>query len=481
MFSPERAHPVMIFTGFFKQLKGFLIPMVFTLGIQATTGEGFIGNVSGLLIALLFMILSLLGGFLKWFFFRYDYDGDVLHIRSGIFVKKERFIKKERVQTVNYKANVVYRILELVTLQIETAGGYKEPEIDIEAIDKRKASMLRDALSQESEQSEQSPEDEHTKKPSENAKTHKVSYPGLIVAAVTSGGVGAIFIFFIAFVFQLNYFLPEEITERIFGVFQNVGFQILGVILLIIFLVSWIISIISFVVSNGEFIINKKGKSILIQRGLLERKELSIKEHRIQGIRIMENPVRQLLGYAAIELDVAGGSSKEDGFKTTINPLIKKSEIEEFVKFILPDMKYSENINSLPKRALRRYIFRSLILLLPLPFIFYYIPVGIVWLGMILFPLSAFFGYLRYRDAGYCIEGDNILLRYRFFSRTTVLLVHKKIQALESNKNIIQRIRDLTTITATVISVRQSSSFSVKDLDIEQGNEIDKWYLDNCK
>lgn len=478
IFKPERAHPIMIFTGFFKQLRGFLLPMIFTIGIQAGTGDGFSESLSGLYIAFIFMFLSLSGGFLKWFFFRYDYDGDVLHIRSGIFVKKERFIKKERVQTVNYKANVIYRLIGLVTLQIETAGGYKEPEIDIEAIDRAKAILIRDALSQETKDKPDKSEEENKNKAAGKENVFRIGYDMLILAGMTSGGVGIIFSFIALFATQLNIFLPDEISQGIWGIFQNAGFQILALVVFGIFLVSWFISVAGFIISYGEFFIKKKGRDIVIKRGLLERKELSIKEHRIQGIRITENPLRQLLGYAAIEIEVAGGSSKEDGFKTVLNPLIKRSEIAGFIELILPGRKYSESIISLPSKSLRRYIFRSLILLLPLPVLFYFLPGNIVWAGMVVFPVSAFFGFLRYRDGGYFIDGENLILRYRFFSRTTVLLMRNKIQALETGTNIIQKLRGLTTLSATVITVRQSVSFAVKDLGKDQVIKIRKWYMD---
>jgi len=477
MFKPERAHPIMIFTGFFKQLKGFLLPMIFTLGLQFSSGDNFFENISGLIVAFIFMGLSVVGGFLKWFFFHYDYDGDVLHIRSGIFVKKERFIKKERVQTVNYKANVFYRIFGLVTLQIETAGGFKEPEINIEAIDKEKASLLRDALKEEGKFKNKDINDyKHDANADEKNSTVCFSYDRIIFAGMTSGGVGVIFSFIILFIGQLNIFLPEGITEDALDFLQKAGLHIASLVIFSIFLISWVISILRFVISYGNFNVEKKGRDIIIKRGLLERKELAIKEHRVQGIRITENPLRQLLGYATIEVEVAGGSSKQEGFKTIINPLLKRSEIDDFIKFILPDRKYSENILSLPKKTLRRYIFRSLILLAPLPVIFYLVPGSLIWTGMIVFPLSAFFGYLRYKDGGYFIYGNNLILRYRLFSRTTVLLMKKKIQALDTGTNILQRIRGLTTLSATVITAQQSARFSVKDLGLEQAKEIWKWY-----
>jgi len=500
----------MIFTGFFKQLKGFLLPIVFTLGLRLRMEDGIFENRTSLYFVLGFLGLSLLTGFLRWFFFTYDYQDQVLHIRSGIFVKKERFIKKERVQTVNYKANVFYRFLNLVTLQIETAGGFKEPEIDIEAIDRKKATLLRDALKQEAEPGEPQSEsesvesesvksesagfddvskpvkdehgkDEHGKDAPEKRQKEKpavytVGYTRLALAGMTSSGIGVIFSF-IAVVFgQGVALIPDEWLNRFLRIFQNTGVTVIISLVFIAFLIAWLISILRFIFAYGEFRIEKGEKEILIRRGLLEQKELSIKTHRIQGIRMIEGLLRQPFGYATLQVEVAGGASQDDGFKTTIHPLIHRKELQEFLRLIAPERVYREEFRPLPKRSLKRYLFRSMVFLLPLPVAFYFIPGNLVWLGMLIFPFSALFGYLRYNDAGYRIEGDHLLLRYRVFSRTTVLLKRQQIQSLQTQTNLLQKLRNLTSVNATILSAMMKADFTVKDLDVSEAQDIWQWY-----
>jgi len=491
MFSPERAHPIMIFTGFFRQIKGFIIPILIAFGLQFQSDAGIFENRYTLIITISFLLLNILGGFFKWYFFRYDYSDGVLHIKSGVFIKQDRFIKKERIQTVSYKANIFYRMLDLVTLQIETAGGYKEPEIDIEAVNREKAEELRKVLKKKLEEKNvqdiaakgYDEEDERYKEgfaveknEALKANTLKVKYKRLIIAGMTSSGIGVIFSFIAVIFGQGVAFIPENMLNRFFRTFQNAGVSVLISLVFVGFLLAWVISIIRFVFSYGDFTIEKKGDEILIRRGLLEQKQVSLNLHRIQGIRIVEGLIRQPLGYGSIHVEVAGGASKDDGFQTIIHPLIQKKEIHDFIKVIAPERTYMEGFEKLPKRSLQKYLFRSVILLIPLPVAFYYIPTNWPWLGMVAFPISLMLGYLRYRDGGYRIHDENLILRYRVLARTTVLLKRKQIQSLELQTNFIQKMRNLTTPKATILTAMKSATFTVKDLTTESGKELWEWY-----
>lgn len=495
MFNEERAHPIMIFTGFFKQLRGFLLPMIFAVSLQLRREQGFFENHYTLYFALAFLALSLVTGVLRWYFFTYSYKEGTLHIRSGVFVKKDRFIKKERVQTVSYRANVFYRLLNLVTLQVETAGGYKEPEVDIKAIDREKAICLREILKQsvkmeasqdstlevKSSKAEELPQEGTDTSKEEwcqgnfKSPVYRVGYRRLALAGLTSGGIGVIFSFIGVVFGQGIALVPEEWLNQFFGFFQGRGVAVVLFLVFIAFLLAWLISTLRFMIAYGDFQIHKGEKEIKIRRGLLEQKELSIKTHRIQGIRITEGLLRQLFGYATVQLEVAGGASQED-FKTTIHPLIHGRELQEFLQLVVPDRIYHTQLIPLPKRGRRRYWIRSLLPLLPLPLAFYLIPGNLIWLAGVILPLSVFFGELRYRDGAYRIEGDGLILQYRLFARTTVLLRRKQIQSLKYNTNWLQKQQKLTSVSVTILSAVMGADFTLKDLELEDAIRIYQWY-----
>lgn len=78
----------------------------------------------------------------------------------------------------------------------------------------------------------------------------------------------------------------------------------------ILLVVSWMISTIGYALKHGNFTVNRKNDEVRISQGLLERKELVLKLHRIQGITIKEGILRQPFGYCAVQVEVIQSEGK---------------------------------------------------------------------------------------------------------------------------------------------------------------------------
>ena len=52
-------------------------------------------------------------------------------------------------------------------------------------------------------------------------------------------------------------------------------------------------------------------EDIVITSGLIEKKRVTVPLNRVQSVRIIENPFRQLFGYATVVIDNAGGGLTE--------------------------------------------------------------------------------------------------------------------------------------------------------------------------
>ena len=71
---------------------------------------------------------------IKWYFKVYWIENNILHIKHGVFVKKESYLNKERVQNISTSSNIIYQMLGLMKLNIEVAGGGNEPEVMLAGI-----------------------------------------------------------------------------------------------------------------------------------------------------------------------------------------------------------------------------------------------------------------------------------------------------------------------------------------------------------
>ncbi|MDS8902221.1 PH domain-containing protein, partial [Streptococcus pneumoniae] len=73
-------------------------------------------------------------------------------------------------------------------------------------------------------------------------------------------------------------------------------------------LLAWVISVAMTLIANYQFTIHADDERIYITRGLLEKKKVSVPFNRVQGIKMTQNPLRQLFGYVNVTVESAGGT-----------------------------------------------------------------------------------------------------------------------------------------------------------------------------
>jgi putative membrane protein len=79
--------------------------------------------------------------------------------------------------------------------------------------------------------------------------------------------------------------------------------------------------------------VSKSETDLIITRGLLEKQQTVLPLERIQAIRISENPLRQLMGFATVFIETAGGNRHDKYSRSmTIIPLVKKIEFPPFLR-----------------------------------------------------------------------------------------------------------------------------------------------------
>lgn len=74
------------------------------------------------------------------------------------------------------------------------------------------------------------------------------------------------------------------------------------------------------------------------------------------------------------------------------------------------------------------------------------------YFSLVLMILSLGWSYLKYRDAGWDISSQQLVLRYRGIVRTTVFMKRNRIQSLTMSESYFQKKRSLATIEAVAMS-----------------------------
>ena len=217
---------------------------------------------------------------IKWYFKVYWIENNILHIKHGVFVKKESYLNKERVQNVSTSSNVIYQMLGLMKLNIEVAGGGSEPEVMLAGIKEDEAKHLISLLHKKETTVKEEIEEEESK------TVYQLTAKEVLAAAITSGRFGLVFSGLVLLYTKFDFVLPEGFTSKVEAYVMENGVYKLIVIALILMAISWIISTAGYVLKYANFKIERKGEEIRIVQGLFEKKEFVLKLHRIQAITV---------------------------------------------------------------------------------------------------------------------------------------------------------------------------------------------------
>lgn len=461
MFEERRLHPAAIIFNILKVIK----ELFFSLLIVLVAGNFLIFS-----IALgAFSILASVYGILSWYRFSYYVTDDELWIEYGIFKRTKRSIAKNRIQSIDLTESVIHRIFKLTRVQIETASGGEKAEAALSAVSLKDAKELRDVLKNSGKAG--------TFVSEEMYLTQKeISFSRLLLAGITSGGLGIIIGFIVVGLSEFDELIPEMVYNYTYEWLVTASIIFIVLIILGVLAIIWLLSILWTLLRYGKFTIRRTEDELFITRGLLERKQLTIPLHRIQAIGIEENILRQPFGYAFIFAEIAGGNT--DGKladSTILFPLLHKREIAAFLDEFAPDFSWQEEEvewTKPPPAALPYYYVRSSVLFLLASIAVFIFFRSFAWIPIALFALSLGLGWLSYKDAGFYLKGNRLLLRYRHVKRTTVLIQQKRIQAFEKKNHALERKWSLASMKISILSNTGGKHYHVKNLEEEKVNQL---------
>ncbi|WP_188207957.1 PH domain-containing protein [Alkalibacillus aidingensis] len=469
MFEPRRLHPTAIIFNVIYILKN----LIYVIGaiVIASFGDGMfiyvafgIGSIMAALI-----IYSILA----WFRFKYSIVGDELKIEQGLIIRKERYISKNRIQSIDLTQGVIHRIFKLTKVQIETAGSDQSADASLSAVTFTEGEAIRQELKLRKEVLDaKDSEDEAANHP-----TIKVSPKRLIIAGSTSGSVGVILaLFFVAFS-EIERFIPEQAYDEVarWMMTQTLEIVMFLAILLLVFL--WILGILGTVIKYGNFQVTRQHNELFITRGLLEKRQMTLPLKRIQAFGIKESLIRQPLGFATLYVEIAGGEVNNANARTLIFPIIKTQEIESFLQRLLPEyQQVPTTYTSVPKRAFPYYLVRTLFLpVILFVMVLIYLSNFIV-VPIVLMILGALLGWLRYHTAGYHLDDEQLTIVMRDFGKDTLVMKHSKVQSMQRKQNLLHRKQQLATVRSSMLNNFAGRHAILKEVDVEEANRISDWF-----
>ena len=453
-------------------VSAFVIP-----GVALLASRGFDARTLALILlgATVAAALAAIWGFLSWRATTYEVSGGAFRLRRGVLQKNERTIPLEHVQSVDTVQGIVQRLFGVVEVRVETAGGgASEPDASLPALARADAEALR----REIEGSGREPVERESPGP---AVLRRLGTRDLFIAGATSGQIGVAFSLLAVFsqIFDdLGNFFSEELVRRTLEKIAPNSVAVLLLLVLAVGLLAWLLAIAGTVLAHAGFTLSREGEFLYIKRGLLERREATIPLARIQAVRIVEGLLRQPFGLASLRVESAG-YGEASGVSTTLFPLLPRKDAVKLLLDAAPQFAVAPSLEPLPARALRRYVFRSIVFVL-------FVAAAVALASALAFDLAAWmfsaalllvlpaalFGWLRYRDAGWACAGDLLVVRSRLLARTTTIAPRRRLQSREVVRNPFQQRARLATFRARVASGGGGAELQVVDLGSEDAEAL---------
>ena len=288
----------------------------------------------------------------------------------------------------------------------------------------------------------------------------------LLLAGATSGQIGVAFsVLAIGFQFLDNFF-PEDFVRRLVETLAPNWLMVVLILLPTGLLLAWLR--------------DSRNRPRLLWFHALPPRGLPVYQARPSGAprgdhtalphtgrSCLGGLLRQPFGLASLRVESAG-YGEDSGVSTTLFPLLPRNEVEELLAGAAPEFAGAPAVEPLPRRALRRYVFRATVLYTIIAFaaaLVSFLVFQSAWASRALPDTTRRRVRMAcYRDAGWAFEEDRLVVRHRAWAARRPSHARSPAVAWMVSSPFQRRVR-LATFLAEVASGSGGSVLRVKDLD----------------
>ncbi len=456
-YQPQRQSPkaiVLILLKYFRIVVRQLWPILLIVVLNPRSDKGVIVISIVMALVLISLVYSILAYTRYYFFIR----NNELCVRSGVFRKTVLNVPFDRIQSVDFKRNVVHQFLNVVSVQVDTAGS-KGSELELDAIDQSRAEQLR-GIVMAYKRAKTLPATQDKELPPELPAPKELpelilslSARDLIKVGISENHLrtaAIIFVFFIGLADDLDQLLGWDVYGRLedtTNAMSLVGILATVVAIPFFIAVSFTITLISTVMKYHGLKFWREGQNFKVVSGLFTRNEKTIQKSKIQLIRWLTSPLKQLFGIFQMNIYQAA-NLEQNTDKSLVIPGCYQQQVDRTLDVIVPSFRYATfSPHSMDVSIVHRMVF----LFGFLPSVFFgflaWVNDGFTqWLLILIFPLAVWMGYLYQKKRRLQIHPDFIVSEGGIFGRSYKLVEIYKIQSVHIQSSPLQRMRGLTSL-----------------------------------
>ena len=261
-------------------------------------------------ISTLVMLYSILSFFNYYFYV----DNDELVVEKGVFQKSRTNIPFERIQTINFEQNILHQLFNVIKLEIDTAGS-KGSEFSFSALDRHMAVALRTVIFEKKAtlvpSSAQNGTDESVLASEPSGEVVMTLGVGeLIRLGLLQNHLRSFLLIIIFFSWILDQLrdIGLDADEYLESIEKASILQAQWIVLQLAVVaigITLVISVIRTVLRFYDFRLLRTSDGFRIETGLINRRQVAAKDHKIQIVSWADNPLKRLLGLYDVSLKQA--------------------------------------------------------------------------------------------------------------------------------------------------------------------------------
>lgn len=346
VMEPRRLHPMSIVLGAWRAV--LLLAVVLVRPALEGQGQwlsdaapalGFPDGAAGavLLSGLLLVAVVVLGivlSIVPWAFRRFGTDGAELVVTSGVLSRKRRQARLDRIQAIDIDEPVVARLFGLAVLRITMAAG-NEASIKLAYLSLDDAVALRNRfLAGAAGLSHDTP-----------------AAPERVITRVSPGMAAGALLLSVA----TAWFVLVAVVVLVVGIGFRIWFVLPSLVPAVLGLGTALLRQLNGTVG---FTLAESPDGYRIRAGLLDRRSQTVPPGRIQGLRLRRPLLWRPVGWARVDVDVAGlGSSRDGGSgqqqvqRTDLVPVASRGTATAVTTLVLGVDLESVPMRPVPRRA----------------------------------------------------------------------------------------------------------------------------------
>lgn len=265
-----------------------------------------------LIVSAVVGVIAVGTGLWSWLGLRFRIEEDDLVVENGLLRRRVRRIPVSRIQAIDVVRPLVTRVFSLAEVRVELAGG-EQSEIAFRYLGRRAAGDLRaELLARAAGLPGQTPE-------APERPVYRVPFGTLLAGLLLRMPVIATFILMIASLVFLFAFSEAAMLAVALP-------ALLGLIR----------AVIAPLVMYANFTVAVSPDGVRLRYGLLETRMQTVPPGRVQAVSVVEPSVWRGLGWARLDVTVAGYAGERQALSSTLLPVAPRPVVAQLVALVFP-------------------------------------------------------------------------------------------------------------------------------------------------